>query len=384
MSRFNKIIMIDPRAQTITVQSGITWHEIQKVIDPLNFSVQVMQSYADFSVGGSISVNVHGQDHHFGSIGKTIVSFDLLMADGTIRKCSRDENTKLFHATIGGYGLLGIILHVTLKLTDNYMLQRESYIHTKNSLFENCDELLAQPGVEFFSSRLLVDPATMYEKSLTIVYRKVDRLSIDPITDQSVLQELLEKQFFTALRTIPLVKKVRIFLGKHLVEKDGTLISRNNMMHSSIKNLQKTNRQGIDLLQEYFIPRAQCPAFLRAAAAILKKNKVDVLNTSIRYVPADTQTMLTYAPQDCYSFVLYVHIKDTQKAFSKTEQWTRELIDAALRCSGRFYLPYQHLATREQFTQAYPEWPEFIQLKKKYDPQELFSNGLYLKYAQGS
>jgi FAD/FMN-containing dehydrogenase len=61
-------------------------------------------------------------------------------------------------------------------------------------------------------------------------------------------------------------------------------------------------------------------------------------------------------------------------------EWTRELIDATLRHEGRYYLPYQPHATREQFERAYPEAAQLRQLKSRVDPQGRFSNSLWQKY----
>jgi FAD/FMN-containing dehydrogenase len=64
------------------------------------------------------------------------------------------------------------------------------------------------------------------------------------------------------------------------------------------------------------------------------------------------------------------------------EQMTRELIDAALRAHGRYYLPYRLHASAEQFRAAYPRGAEFFRMKQKYDPQNLFENEFYVKYAK--
>jgi hypothetical protein len=39
------------------VQAGTRWRQIQKHIDAANLSVEIMQSYANFTVDGSLSVN---------------------------------------------------------------------------------------------------------------------------------------------------------------------------------------------------------------------------------------------------------------------------------------------------------------------------------------
>lgn len=82
-----------------------------------------MQSYNDFTVGGSLSVNVHGRDP-LGSLIKTVISLKILLANGIIVEASRTNHSDLFYAAIGGYGLVGQIVEVTLQLTDNIPIQR--------------------------------------------------------------------------------------------------------------------------------------------------------------------------------------------------------------------------------------------------------------------
>lgn len=127
MKGYNKILEFNPEKKEITVQSGVTWNDIQKKVNPYGLAVQVMQSQNIFTVGGSLSVNVHGRDIRHEALIDTVESFRLLMADGTVRNVSREENADLFPYVIGGYGLFGVILDVTLKLTEDELYE----MHTK-------------------------------------------------------------------------------------------------------------------------------------------------------------------------------------------------------------------------------------------------------------
>jgi FAD/FMN-containing dehydrogenase len=62
------------------------------------------------------------------------------------------------------------------------------------------------------------------------------------------------------------------------------------------------------------------------------------------------------------------------------ESMTQSMINAAIKCGGRYYLPYRLHATRAQFELAYPQARSFIELKRKYDPTLLFQNQFYEKY----
>ncbi|NQD67859.1 FAD-binding oxidoreductase, partial [Bacillus haikouensis] len=117
MTEYNQVLDVDPDKKTIHVQSGATWDDIQKAINPHGLSVKVMQSQNIFTIGGSLSVNVHGRDIRNGSLIETVNWFRLLKPDGKVIKVSRDENSEYFPLVIGGYGLFGVILDVELQLT---------------------------------------------------------------------------------------------------------------------------------------------------------------------------------------------------------------------------------------------------------------------------
>jgi FAD/FMN-containing dehydrogenase len=89
MRQFNRILDFSPTAKTITVQAGMRWRQIQEQIDSANLSVKIMQSYANFTVGGSLSVNAHGRYVGLGPIILSVKSLKVVLADGTIVEAVR-------------------------------------------------------------------------------------------------------------------------------------------------------------------------------------------------------------------------------------------------------------------------------------------------------
>ena len=134
------------------------------------------------------------------------------------------------------------------------------------------------------------------------------------------------------------------------------------------------------LLQEYFVPVAAFLPFVRDMARILRAHEVTALNVSVRHSPADTLTLLTWAPTEVFSFVLYYKQRTSDGASTAVRAWTRELLDAALHHGGRYYLPYRLDATSAQFAGAYPEARVFASLKARIDPGNRFRNLLWERY----
>ncbi|WP_205966378.1 hypothetical protein [Parapedobacter sp. SGR-10] len=62
------------------------------------------------------------------------------------------------------------------------------------------------------------------------------------------------------------------------------------------------------------------------------------------------------------------------------KELTNQLVDVALKNEGTFYLPYRLHIDRHKMRQSYPKADRFFQLKRKYDPNELFNNMFYEHY----
>ena len=124
MRHFDRILAFSPAEKTITVQAGVRWRQIQERIDPANLSVAIMQTYANFTVGGSLSTNAHGRYIGLGPLILSVKSLKVVLADGSLVDASPTRNVDIFHGVIGGYGGLGVIVEATLELTDNVRVKR--------------------------------------------------------------------------------------------------------------------------------------------------------------------------------------------------------------------------------------------------------------------
>jgi FAD/FMN-containing dehydrogenase len=377
MTGLTAIKNLDIAAKEITVEAGITWRAIQNYISPHNLSIKVMQSYNDFTVGGSLSVNVHGRDIHYGPLIETIKSIKMLLADGTIVTASRSENPDLFSGAIGGYGALGIIIEATISLTDNYPIESVN----KQMPIEEYSEFFLKtikndPKAVFHSAYLY---PTDFKLASSITWYKTDK----PLTNLESIQE--RKKFYPAhalgeqlLRRISLLHKLRPSLD---VKMSSNVVMRNYEMSSTVNTLEPLLRfPTTTILQEYFIPIKQLLPFIEQVRFLAELYEINIINISIRYIPENNESMLSYAKNERFSLVFYINILNTKNGLNDARDWTQKLIDAALNLGGSYYLPYQLFGTQAQVEKSYPRFSEFLQVKKKYDPNGRFSNCLLKKY----
>ena len=58
----------------------------------------------------------------------------------------------------------------------------------------------------------------------------------------------------------------------------------------------------------------------------------------------------------------------------------RELIDLGIAHGGSYYLTYHRWARKDQVERCYPQMREFLALKRRHDPDEVFQSNWYRHY----
>lgn len=72
--------------------------------------------------------------------------------------------------------------------------------------------------------------------------------------------------------------------------------------------------------------------------------------------------------------MLYYRLPRTEAADAVLASYHRRYAELSMSLGGRFYLPYRHHYSAPDLLRAYPAFPMFVELKRKYDPAGLFTN----------
>jgi SAM-dependent methyltransferase len=191
----------------------------------------------------------------------------------------------------------------------------------------------------------------------------------------------LERYFFWAVSDTPLGKWRREFVLDPLLFFRQKVHWRNYEAGYDIAELEPASRsKSTYVLQEYFVPIGRFAEFVPRMAEILQRHNVNMINISIRHARADPGSLLAWAREEVFAFVMYYKQGVGPHDRNRVAVWTRELIEAALSVGGTYYLPYQAHATAEQFHRAYPRAREYFALKHQLDPAFRFRNVLWDKY----
>jgi decaprenylphospho-beta-D-ribofuranose 2-oxidase len=114
----DRILAFDPDSGVLHAEAGFSLDQLYRVFLPRGWFTPVTPGTRFVTLGGMVAADVHGKNHHRdGCIGGHVRRLIVRVAAGDIVACSREEEPELFHATVGGMGLTGHILEVTLQLT---------------------------------------------------------------------------------------------------------------------------------------------------------------------------------------------------------------------------------------------------------------------------
>jgi FAD/FMN-containing dehydrogenase len=115
VTRMNRILSFDPATGVADCEAGVTIEQLWKHILPYGYWPKVESGTMYPTLAGAAAMNIHGKNNFaVGTIGDAIVDFDIVLTSGELRTCSRERNAELFHAAIGGFGMLGAFSRIRI------------------------------------------------------------------------------------------------------------------------------------------------------------------------------------------------------------------------------------------------------------------------------
>ena len=108
--KLNKFISFDRLNGILECESGVLLSEILKLRSLKGYFLAITPGTKFITLGGAIASNIHGKITTQKERFQNVIEFKMMVEDGEIITCSREENAEKFWATFGAMGLTGIIL----------------------------------------------------------------------------------------------------------------------------------------------------------------------------------------------------------------------------------------------------------------------------------
>ncbi len=383
MKHLNQV-NVQQDSKSAIVGAGATWGEIQTQANKAGLAIKVMQASNVFSIGGSLSTNIHGWNKE-GTVAKTVKSLTIMNAQGDIQTLKPSD--ELFGYVIGGFNQFGVILSAEIDLVDNECLIEKSELVKPNDYVNYFKTRVANNDTNrMHLYRLSLSADNLLQEGVAVNYITTDKKSVksaDNFQQEPENGTRFQRIFLNFARCFSWVRGLLWSSEKSRLLNNETKLTTNEIMQPPINAMFNNALSESEWLQEFFLPGEHLDAFLKQLSKVLTENSVCLLNATVRYVKQDEITKMGYANSgDRFAVVLCFNQSLKEEEILKTKKWVRKAIDLSLEKGGSYYLPYQPFATRAQFNQAYPTAEAVYKKKMQVDPKQTFSSGFSERYFQ--
>lgn len=374
---YNRFISFDESSGVLRCEAGVSFADILEVFIPKGWFLPVTPGTKYITVGGAIASDVHGKNHHKeGSFGDRVREMKIMVASGEVLLCSPSQNEDLFFATIGGMGLTGLILEVEFALKKI----ETSFISQETLPAENLERVmqLFNDSKKFTYSVAWID-CLAKGKNLgkSILY-------LGEHTPLSTIEE-------TVFKNTPLWYHGKGKLGVPFDFPSGSLNSLTVKMFNGLYyEMNKLKGNGIVHLDPFFYPLDSVNNWNRiyGKKGFLQYQFVLPLNKSFEGM---TEVLQTIAKEGRGSFLAVLKLFGRQDSLISfpMEGYTlaldfpimpglmkflSKLDEIVLKYDGRFYFTKDSRLKADVFKKGYPHLNDFLEIKRKYDPQNIFAS----------
>lgn len=146
--RLSGIREIDRAGGTVTVAAGTSLRQLNETLAGEGLSLTNMGDIMAQTVSGAVSTGTHGTGRESASIAAQLRGLELVLADGSVLRCSATEHPEIFAAARIGLGALGVISALTFAVEPVFLLTAREEPMRFDRVTAEFDELAA--GNEHF------------------------------------------------------------------------------------------------------------------------------------------------------------------------------------------------------------------------------------------
>ena len=382
------------KSYQIEAEAGAQWDRVIETAWRVGRSPMVVQSFCNFSVGGSIAVNAHGIVSD-APLEDSIECLDLLTHDTRrlVHTC-RVHLPHLFGAVMGGLGLAGIVVRAHIRTVPNLLLRPRSLLSsTTEKLCRDLIEVRRRYGAVISFARLDLSNVSggqvFYYVPVSHDSRSKSRETYQNDSGVKGVASVGEKlvrvgvkwwwgrPWFDSLR-FKVERYTRRPLDTHApsLSVDTRPQTRNEIMLKRTHGIDHIDNRykhaTLDdtfVLHEFFVPEARASVFVTDLSrrthrflehSLSRIHRIALLNVTLRRTSACTHSILAHTTEPSVAVVLYFRLARTPDADHRLGHLHNTLAELAVhRDGGRFYLPYRRCYSVSLFREAYPRWHEF-------------------------
>lgn len=99
------ILEVDRERRIVRVEPMVSMGQLSATLLKIGWTIAIVPELEDLTVGGLVmGTGVESSSHIYGLFQHICVSYELVLSDGSVVKCSSNENSDLFYAIPWSYG----------------------------------------------------------------------------------------------------------------------------------------------------------------------------------------------------------------------------------------------------------------------------------------
>ncbi len=394
-TELQRVIGFDGERGIIEVEAGIEWPALIRYLTELEvdarqyWGIAQKQTGADrLTLGGALAANAHGRGLRMKPFVSDVESFNLIDANGGLQTCSREQTRDLFSLVAGGYGLFGVVSSIKLRLTPRRQLRRVVEVIRIDELMPAFESRIAD-GFLYGDLQFSIDEKSedFLKRGVFSCYQPVDAGMPVPTgqkqfsdEDWSELLYLAHADKGAAFRRY---SEFYLSTSGQLYWSDTHQLSAYlDDYHRALDKRLSSPAESTEIITEIYVPRTDLANFMEEAAEDFRAHAVNVIYGTVRLIERDDESFLAWAKQPYACIIFNLHTLHTREGLEHSADAFRRLIDMAIRRGGSYFLTYHRYAGRGQVEACYPQFQNFLRLKKQYDPQERFQSEWYRHYRE--
>lgn len=352
LDQMSGVIETDPETHQATCWAGTPLKELGRLLWDAGLSLSVQGDVDHQTLGGAIGTGTHGTGRAFGCMSAAVVGFRLLKADGSFVDCDADTNADIFHAGRVSLGSLGVMTQIKIQCEPAFHLFQKVQCLPLQECLQRHDEIADQHRhVEFFGFA-----------NTDRVVMEVQDVSSDPVRRPSLDLDDLFLWFFseTARFTPPLSR----FLQRTAMR----LIPTETMVDRAFEVFPSARKVRFNEI-EYAVPPENFVDCYQELVDFVRERKFTLgFPFECRWVKADDIWLSPFYKRDAVVISVHRYHKQSYREFFAAIE------PILLKADGRPHWGKMHSLGAEDFSQMYPRWSDFCELRKELDPTKKFLN----------
>ena len=347
---------LDAQAHTVKVGAGVTYGQLAPYLDSRGFAVHNMASLPHISVVGACATATHGSGNSNGNLSTAVRSFEMVKADGQVVTVSKQTAGDAWPGLVVGLGALGVITSITLAVVPRFDMKQLVYQDLSFAQLEhNLDAI--------FGSGYSVSLFTDWQKGrATQVWIKQ---RIQPGASHTAIE--IPPDFYGATAATRKMHPI----GEHSAEACTEQMGVPGPWFERLPHFKMnfTPSSGAEIQTEYFVPRKNGYAAIRAVEALRDQITPHLFVTEFRTIASDDLWMSPCYQRD--AMTLHFTWKPEWEAIRPI----LPQIEAKLApCGVRPHWAKMFTIAPDRIRAQYPRAADFKELVAKYDPQGKFRN----------